>query len=199
MSICDTNLIPQIESTQCIGNSLDIINTNFQTLKGVACANTNSIDTLNTKIGDLNGRIDNLSASVPGIARAWVKFSGRKGDDNVTDDGSAGISRGGLRLINSSYNVNKVTKDISDYQHGSYIIYVKPGVLKYPGSNVVVLGTSSEKTSAAGNYTWVQPVKVQVSSDVTSESLISIRVHGPTTGSTDTADPDFISVVMFSL
>jgi hypothetical protein len=192
MSICDNNSITEILPTECIGNSLNVINSNFQTLKTSACVNLSGINNLNDKIDATDSRINNFSATVPGIAKAWVKFSGIRGDDNVIDDGiSPNINRVGInRLINSNYNVESVYKN----SKGDYIVNIKPGI--FTSNNIVVLGTSSEKKTSGDSYTWLQPYKIQVSADPTGPSNVFVRVR---TNTQATADPDFVSIVMFSL
>jgi hypothetical protein len=136
--------VKTIEPTECIGNSLDKINENFESLKENACQNYNKIEILESRITILDTQISNLSAiTVPGVLRAWIKFDGTR------DTSGAVNSNLTNRFIYSAFNIGRVqTVGVGDYR----IFFNAP----FPASNYVAVGTSSLATSE-GKRTWLQP------------------------------------------
>jgi hypothetical protein len=173
-----------INNTECIGNSLTTINSNFTVLKNAACDNYSTISTLLSSIQTLDNRIVNLSQKTPGIAKAWVVFDGTK------DSGGTVSSAATNRYIYSSYNVDSVykttTTNTPTTSGGDYRIYFKSGIITT--TNYAVVGTSSEKKGTT-NYGWLQPYSFNV-------SYVGVRVHPPTYPG-DVVDPSRISVAIF--
>ena len=139
-----TFTVKTIESTECIGNSLEKINDNFESLKGNACQNYNKIESLESSLTALDTQITDLSAiTVPGVLKAWIKFDGTRDTSGIT---STNLTN---RFIYSAFNIGRVqTIDTGDYR----IFFNTP----FPTSNYVAVGTSSLAFSA-GNRTWLQP------------------------------------------
>lgn len=95
--------ITVIPATECIGNSLVSINTNYDNIK-------NSFTDFNTDLGVLNSQITNLTTIVNSIssaqlAKAWVNFRPTR---NV--NGQTSLTNTSRQLINS-YNVSSVTRE----------------------------------------------------------------------------------------
>ena len=139
-----TFTVKTIESTECIGNSLEKINDNFESLKGNACQNYNEIEVLDSRIATLDAQITSLSAiTVPGVTRAWLKFDGTRDTSGLVSSNTTN------RFIYSAYNINRVQViGAGDYR----IFFNTP----FPTSNYVAVGTSSLAISA-GKRTWLQP------------------------------------------
>jgi hypothetical protein len=138
-----TFTVKTIESTECIGNSLEKINDNFESLKGNACQNYNKIEVLESRINTLDTQITNLSAiTVPGVAKAWLKFDGTR------DTSGAVSSNSTNRFIYSAYNIDKVQV----VRAGDYRIFFK---LRFPTPNYIAVGTSSQTSGEV--RTWLQP------------------------------------------
>lgn len=178
-------IVTPIKNTECIGNSLTVINDNFTVLKDAACDNYSTITTLNANILALNTRITSLSGQVPGIAKAWVKFDG-------TRDSSGNVSTAATnRFIYSSYNIDYVykatTTNTPTTSGGDYRIYFKPNVIAT--ANYAVVGTSNERRGTT-SYGWLQPYTFTT-------SFVGVRVHPPIWPG-DVTDPTHISVAIFS-
>ena len=107
-----TFTVKTIESTECIGNSLEKINDNFESLKGNACQNYNKIEVLESRINTLDTQITNLSAiTVPGVTRAWLKFDGTRDTSGITNSNLTN------RFIYSAFNIGRVqTIGVGDYR-----------------------------------------------------------------------------------
>ena len=134
----------EIDPKECIGNSLEKINNNFESLKDDACQNYNTISTLLTGISNLDVRIADLSAiTVPGVLRAWIKFDGTRDTSGIVNSNLTS------RFIYSAFNIDRVqTIGVGDYR----IYFNTP----FPTSNYIAVGTSS-LAIAAGKRTWLQP------------------------------------------
>lgn len=139
-----TFTVKTIESTECIGNSLEKINDNFESLKEYACQNYNKIESLESSLTALDVQITTLSAiTVPGVTRAWLKFDGTRDTSGIVNSNVTN------RFIYSAYNINRVqVVGVGDYR----IYFTTP----FPTSNYVAVGTSS-LAIAAGKRTWLQP------------------------------------------
>lgn len=144
-----------IPKEQCIGNSLFIINDNFEKLEEGICDNITRINNLESIEAELSNDVVSLSSIVvPGVAKAWVKFDGTLTEANQTGPGS--------RKIYSQYNIDQV----QTYQNPNNPNVALPGFYRidfgddliFEDTNYAVLGTSSE-TIIGGKYTWVQPVE----------------------------------------
>ena len=139
-----TFTVTKIDPKECIGNSLEKINHNFESLKDDACQNYNTINTLLTGISNLDLRIADLSAiTVPGVLRAWIKFDGTRDTNGIVNPNLTN------RFIYSAFNIDKVqTIGVGDYR----IFFNTP----FPASNYVAVGTSS-LAIGSGTRTWLQP------------------------------------------
>lgn len=85
--------ITTIQKTECIGNSLVSLTTNFDNIKNsISDIITQDLATLNNTITELTTRVSGLSSSVQ-LAKAWVLFNGTNGN------------------IQDQYNVSSVNKD----------------------------------------------------------------------------------------
>lgn len=94
--------ITQIPATECIGNSLVSINTNYDNIK-------NSFTDFNTDLSVLNSQLTNLTTIVNSIssaqlAKAWVKFSA-----TLAPIGQQPTST--FRRILNNYNVSTVIRN----------------------------------------------------------------------------------------
>ena len=169
-----TFTVKTIKPTECIGNSLDKINFNFESLKEDACKNYNRLDTIDDKIEIQDTQITDLSAiTVPGVLKAWIKFDGTRDTSGIT---STNLTN---RFIYSAFNIGKVqTISTGDYR----IFFNTP----FPTSNYVAVGTSSLATSA-GKRTWLQPYDYRT-------AFLGVRVAS-TTGPAVAAN--HISVVFY--
>lgn len=166
--------ITTIPSTECIGNSLTTINSNFSALEVAACDNYSYIQNLITSITNLNNSIVSLTnLVVPGAAKAWISFDGTKDDDNLLSTFNTN------RYLYSGYNVSSVfRKGVGDYRINF--------TTRFPTRNYVVIGTSRQ-TITGGQYTWLQPYDYRT-------AFADVKV-ATQTGST--VDPQNISVVIF--
>jgi len=174
----------QIQNTECIGNSLTTINSNFTVLKAAACDNYSTITTLLCSIQTLDNRIISLSQKTPGIAKAWVTFDGTR------DSGGTINSAATNRYIYNSYNVESVykttTTNTPTTSGGDYRIYFKSNIITT--TNYAVVGTSNE-TKGTTSYGWLQPYSFNT-------TYVGIRIHPPTYPG-DVVDPSRISVAIF--
>jgi hypothetical protein len=150
MSCPTTNEVREIQPTECIGNSLATINFNFNQLRLGACDNYSFINSLQQSIQQLNTTLFNLSAiTIPGTAKAWVKFDGAAGTDGIVDTDLND------RFIYSSYNIESIFKKAV----GDYRITFKQ---KFLTSNYAVIGTNQQTTTTlggplSGQFVWFQP------------------------------------------
>ena len=170
-------VIYEIQKTQCIGNSLVIINDNFLNLREAACDNDSKIENLNDQIDDLNTKIAELSSViVPGSAKAWCKFSGTRDTNNIVSNFLTD------RYLYSAFNILSVYKKATgDYR----IIFAN----NFPNNRYAVIGTSTEKLNVSTNkFTWFQPYNI-------TSAYAEVRIQSSTVGST--VDPDFVSVVFY--
>ncbi len=167
--------ITAIQRFECIGNSLPKINDNFIALKDGACDNYSFIGNLQQSIQDLNSLIVNLSAiTVPGAAKAWVKFDGTRDVNNIVTNLRTN------RFIYSSYNITSVLKKAD----GDYRVTFTN---RLPGPTYAVIGTSQQKTTTTGNYTWFQPYAY-------TSLYTDVRVFS---NLNEGADPQHVSLVIF--
>ena len=106
MSAC--NFTTQISGTQCIGDSLQVINTNFANLDTAVCAvSSNYVSKIvagsNIQISPAGGTgVVSVSAYGLGIPRAWVVFNGYTPE--------SGTDPNLVYQIYSSYNVSSVVE-----------------------------------------------------------------------------------------
>lgn len=95
--------ITTIQKTECIGNSLVILNDNYDNIK-------NSFSDVNDTLLNIEGRINALNTfatklSSAQLAKAWVSFSGIK---DSTGNNNSNFTN---RQIFTSYNVTTVKKE----------------------------------------------------------------------------------------
>ena len=176
-----TDNIQTIAPTECIGNSLNVINTNFSNLREAICNNFQTLDTANTDLENLTSLVYSLSGVVtPGAARAWVKF------DSTRDDSGTAASTSTNRYIYSSYNISTVYRSnlpLYSGKPGYRITFTTPFSL----ATYAVIATSSE--FADGNtYTWCQPMNY-------TKNFVDLAIHS--SPSTNLATPTHVSVVVF--
>jgi hypothetical protein len=167
--------IDTIQRTQCIGNSLNIINNNFSNLRESTCDNDSRISLLESQNTDLSTRIDELSSVIiPGAAKAWCKFSGIRDSNNVLSNFLTD------RFIFKNFNILSVYKKAAgDYR----IIFANT----FPDNQYAVIGTSTQKLDSLSKFTWLQPYNITA-------SFTEVKVQS-STGTT--IDPDFISVAFY--
>jgi len=160
--------------SECIGNSLAAINSNFANLLSATCDNTGTIIPLQQSIQQLNTLLTNISAvTVPGAAKAWVKFDGTR---NVS--GSIDVPLGS-RFIYSSYNINSVIKkSVGDFR----IQFAN----RLPTSNYAAVGTSQQTITTTNNFTWLQPYRY-------TSSFLEIKILS---NINEGVDPQNVSVVI---
>jgi hypothetical protein len=171
-----------IDKTECIGNSLTKINKNFEGLQGdpetlgTVCGNDAFIETLRQGIANLNTVILSLSSqTVPGLAKVWGKFNGTRDTTNLVSTSNTD------RFIYSRFNISSVyRKALGDYR----ITFATP----FPNSNYTFIGTSSQKASSTGQFTWMQPYTFRT-------TYVDVRINGSSTLAA--ADPEHCSIVIF--
>lgn len=161
--------------TECIGNSLASINTNFENLETAACDNSVTINSLQQDIQQLNTLITNLSAiTVPGAAKAWLRFDGTR---DVSGNSTVPL---GPRFIYSSYNINSVTKKAI----GDYRIEFEN---RFPSPNYTAIGTSQQTPTLTNNFTWLQPYRY-------TSLFLEVKIYS---NLNEGVDPRNISIVVF--
>ena len=165
-----------IDPTECIGNSLSKINSNFIGLKTAACDNDSFITTLRNGIDNLNTLILGLSSiTVPGMAKAWLKFDGTRDTSNTASVLNTN------RFLYSSFNISSVLrKGTGDYR----ITFATP----FTSTSYALVGTSSQKQGTTGLFTWLQPYAYR-------SVYADVRVYG--INSSTAADPEHCSIVIF--
>lgn len=173
-----------IYNTECIGNSLVTINSNFTVLKVAACDNYSTITTLLCSIQTLDNSIANLTQKLPGIAKAWVKFDGTRDSGGIVN--TAATNRHIYKSYNIDYVYKNTTTNTPTTSGGDYSIYFKPGVIT--SSNYAVIGTSNEAKGVT-SYGWLQPVQIRT-------DFVRIRIHSAIYPG-DVVDPTHISVAIF--
>lgn len=168
-----------IQSNECVGNSLTIINDNFANLRDGICNNIDTITTIESNINSLTTQLNNLSALVtPGAARAWVNFSANK------DETGAISTAGTNRLIINKYNVASVLKFNESLYPGLFQINFSSS---FANTNYGVIATCSEKAASSGNFVWVQP-------SLRDTNYVQIYIRSINTS--DIANPDYVSVII---
>lgn len=168
--------VDNIDKTECIGNSLSKINSNFANLKQDACTNFLTIEGLQASIQNLDSRIIALSGiTVPGTAKAWLKFDGTKDISNTISTLNTN------RYIYSSFNIaTAYRKGQGDYR----ITFATP----MPNNQYILLGTSSQKQASTGLFTWLQPYRYTTTyTDVRVTSINAASV----------VDAEHISIVVY--
>lgn len=133
--------ITTIQKTECIGNSLVTINSNYDNIK-------NSIAGLvNTDLAIINNTLTNLTTFVNNIssaqlAKAWVQFSGRR--NNVGPSGTTDLTNTN-RFIFNGYNIDYVSKNGT----GIYTVTLKTPL----NVNFSVTGTATPRSVPEASFT----------------------------------------------
>jgi len=132
MACAITDKIRTIIRTEYIGNSLNVINDNFQTLRDEICIQDSLLTNISLSAETLDTKVTSLSTvTVPGAAKVRVKFDGTK-DTNNRDSTLATERR-----LYKSLNVQSVyRKKIGDYR----IYFITP----FDNNAYIVTGTCSE-------------------------------------------------------
>ena len=166
-----------IQSNECIGNSLAVINDNFASLSDGICDNIDNIVDIEGNIDNLTTQLNALSSLVtPGAAKAWVVF------DATREANTGTVNPLGNRLIRNSYNVSSVLKYSTD-----------PGLFEVTfttslaNTNYGVIATCSEKAASSGNFVWAQPSLRDPS---------SVRLYIRSITASEVADPEYVSVIV---
>lgn len=104
--------IKTILRTEYIGNSLNVINDNFQTLRDEICNQDSTLTEVSLSAAEFNSQILSLSGvMIPGAAKAWVKFDGTRDTNNQNSTLAT------ERRIYKGYNIQSVyRKKIGDYR-----------------------------------------------------------------------------------
>lgn len=161
--------IKTIIRTEYIGNSLNVINDNFQTLRDEICTQDSSLTNISLSAETLDTKITSLSTVIIfGAAKAWVKFDGTK--DISNRDSTIATER---RLY-KSLNVQSVyRKKVGDYR-----VYF---TIPFNSNTYLVTGTCSE----SDNTKVSQIIPYSFSTD-----FVDIRISRE-------FDPRHISIVIF--
>jgi hypothetical protein len=130
--------ITTIQKTECIGNSLVTINTNYDNIKNsIAGIVTTDLATINNTLDTLTTFTNAISSAQ--LAKAWVKFRPRL---NVT--GSLALDTTNRYILNS-YNVVSVYREDA----GNYLITLAKPI----GSEFLVNGFVQPYYSGSGAFT----------------------------------------------
>lgn len=128
--------IVTIQPNECIGNSLNTINSNYQALKTGICDNQDQINEIRSLFNSLQTYTMSLTSTIAQssyAAKAWINFNGLTG------------------VANSSYNAN-VTRTGT----GQYKITFPSGV--FSNANYAFVGSASDDnnspTSGGTMETW---------------------------------------------
>lgn len=161
--------IKTILRTEYIGNSLNIINDNFQTIRDEICKQDSTLTEVALSSESFNNQILSLSSVVvPGTAKAWVKFDGTRDTSNQNSILAT------ERRIYKGYNIQSVyRKKIGDYR----VYFTKA----FTNNAYMVTGTCSE-----ADLTRVS----QVIPYAFSPEFVDIRISRE-------VDPRHVSIVIF--
>lgn len=109
--------ITTIQKTECIGNSLVTINTNYDNIKNsiadIVNTDINNINTTLNTLAPVFGTLTNAISSAQ-LTKAWVKFRPRLKENGLPDD-PATVSN---RKILNGYNVSSVSREDT----GKYLV-----------------------------------------------------------------------------
>lgn len=161
--------IKTILRTEYIGNSLNVINDNFQTLRDEICNQDTTLNNIALSSASFTNQIQSLSSVIiPGAAKAWVKFDGTR--DTSNKDSTLATER----RIYKKYNVQSVyRKKIGDYR-----VYF---INTFDDNAYMVTGTSSD-----ADITKVS----QIVPYAFSPEFVDIRISRE-------VDPRHVSIVIF--
>lgn len=128
--------ITTIQKTECIGNSLVTINTNYDNIR-------NSIASVNTDLTTINSTLNALttfanSISSAQLAKGWVKFSGR-----LNTSGNLALITSNRQILNS-YNVTTVYRE----EAGVYLVSLATPI----NAEFIVNGTVMPYYSGVGPF-----------------------------------------------
>lgn len=132
--------IKTISRTEYIGNSLSIINDNFETLRSEICNQESTLVDISLSAANFNTQILSLSSTtIPGAARAWTKFDGARDTRNQPS------TLNGDRFLYRQFNIKSVyRKGAGDYR----VTFFQP----LPNTAYGVVGTSSDTNSFVMPY-----------------------------------------------
>jgi hypothetical protein len=164
--------IKTIVRTEYIGNSLNVINDNFQTLRDEICKQDSTLATVAVSAGEFNSQIQSLSgATIPGAAKAWVKFDGSR--DTNQQNSTAATER----FLYKTLNIQSVyRKNQGDYR----VYFTKP----FNDNKYITTGSCSlSSTSDTGRVSSLIPYAF-------SPDFVDVRIN-------PVVDPRHVSVIIF--
>lgn len=126
--------ITVIPNTECIGNSLVTINTNYSNIKNSFNSVNSDLTIVNNTLNTLTTFANNISGAQ--LSKGWVKFNPRR------DENSNPIINNTNREILNSYNIDYVVREDT----GKYLINLQVPI----GSEFVVTGTVSPQPPGTG-------------------------------------------------
>ncbi len=165
-------VITTIERTEYIGNSLSIINSNFNNLNFEICRQQTAIDSINLSAQNLNTDILSISSVlVPGAAQAYVKFNGTRDETNTVSTFFTN------RRIYKEFNVLSVYRlRIGDYR----VTFRQP----FTNSNYLAIASNSETNNPQTNtFGWATPY-------LFANSFVDVRISNQ-------VDPQHVSVLVY--
>lgn len=177
--------ITTIQKTECIGNSLVTINSNYDNIR-------NSFTSVNTDITLINNALNNLTSFVNSIssaqlAKAWVGFTGRR--NTIGPSGTFDLTNTNRFLFNR-YNVANVFRNGT----GDYTINLSIQL----NANFIVSGITSSKetpstfTGLDAGIVSLHPVTPFPGNNGLACRIITVDANG------SFIDPTYISLTMFS-
>lgn len=172
--------ITLIPNTECIGNSLVTINTNYSNIK-------NAFTTVNTDFANINNALNTLTTFANGIssaqlAKGWVKFNPRRNKDSVPV-----IDLSNREILNS-YNVNTVYREDT----GKYLITLAAPI----GNEFTVTGTVSPQPPGIGTAS-IGVLNLDPTTPFPAPGNISCRVIVRNLEG-DAIDPSLVCLTFFS-
>jgi len=106
--------ISEISENECVGQSLNKINNNYLNTRNVICTVDNRLNNVNRRLQTLTTTVCSISSAQ--LAKAWVSFDGKRGQNGAVDTNTTLFSVPSSRFIRNSYNIIDVKKNgIGDY------------------------------------------------------------------------------------
>jgi len=158
MSICTNQYaIQTIDLDECIGVSLNTINSNFKLLKDENCLTFTELELLSASINSINLKCTDLSGSKFQLAQASAAFDGT---------GTATPS------VYSSFNVASILRRSTGVFELSF-------ATAFPNISYALIGTCSQTQTSTNNLAWVQPLTTLTTTSATINitDLSGIRVN----------------------
>lgn len=115
----DVPQITTIQKTECIGNSLVTINSNYDNIKNSLTQVQEANIEINSKINNLQTFQSSVSSQMPGVAKAWVSFNGR------SDINGSPSTQFTPRYLRATYNIKEVVR----INTGIYRVIFESGVV----------------------------------------------------------------------